>query len=203
MRLVLVCLRNLPCAALALVVLSGIVFMLVPNPNAFWYSLNATQKTAMLLLHPLFHDGIFHLLGNILFGLIIIGPLIENWMVLLTRRHRYFIFLFCYLVSLAINCLFWRFNPYEGPGIGFSLMIFAGLGFVIIYYSVFFRRMPFTDWNAVAPVGIGFVLAFLVQSFLPFLDFTALLHFLAFLSGLVGAVCLLPRLTQTKGSPKC
>lgn len=129
-----------------------------------WLSDPIGQVLAFLL-HPIIHVSVAHLLGNTIFGLIIIGVLVESWMRLLKRRARYTIFLICYLVSLGVGCMSW-ISPLGGhPPLGSSGLIFAMLPFTVFYYLAYCGRIRFDGLNRFAPIGIGFVAAFLVLPF--------------------------------------
>jgi membrane associated rhomboid family serine protease len=158
----LVSLRNLPYVTFGLVVLSGIVFVLVPDPVTFWKSLNPIQKGVIVLMHPVFHQGTRHLAGNIM-GLLVTGSLVEIWMTPFARRVRYMALVCCYLASLAVSAVAWIAGMFA---LGLSGMIFGELGVSIVYYSDYFQKPQLDFWDKLAPVCMGIIFAFLIAPLL-------------------------------------
>ena len=121
-----------------------------------WLFGSPTGLAVLLLLHPIIHGDLNHLLDNASF--LIAGPLVESWMIF-TRRTRYGILLLCYLVSLDVSFFGWvAISPTHRPPYGLSSMISSALAFALVYLWMFRWRIRFRGWNALAFLGISVLL---------------------------------------------
>jgi hypothetical protein len=146
-----------------------------------WNELNVFEQ---LVFHPIVHLDNSHILGNMVFGIAIIGTLIESWMIRLKRIVRYGLLVYCYFVSLGVVAI-WRVAQGWVPE-GSSGLIMAGLGVVSVYYLTFHEKLSLKGWNSLGPFAFGFSFAFLAQMVLTaFLDVTQfqgmILHLSVFL----------------------
>jgi len=157
---------DMPYITIALLLISFGFHPYAQSCVAKWFP-SQNGRIIMLFLHPIIHTRAEHLLYNMIYGLGIVGVLVESWMTLLSRRVRYGILLICYLVSLGGSAFNWLTNPALGghPAIGSSGIIFSALPFTILYYLWFSDRIEFTRLSRLAPLGIGFVSAFLIAPF--------------------------------------
>jgi membrane associated rhomboid family serine protease len=175
-----------------------------------WLFYDPIGQFTLLLIHPIVHANSSHLLGNMIFGIAILGTLIESWMVMLSRRKRYGILLSCYLVSLGPSALIWL-SPkiHSAPAIGSSGLIFAGLAFALYYCMAYFKRKWLKSLNLLALVGIVIVSAFLAVPIIlsPYVRGGFLvgpspfLHLMCFLISLVLATLLFDRIYLDKRLP--
>jgi hypothetical protein len=146
-----------------LLVATSIMFLysLATEPLWIWLTSDPMGKFMCWLFHPLIHGDGNHLWGNILFGLIPVGILIESWMRRLKYVARIGILAFSYLVSLTVSGVDWI--QMGSPAYGSSGIIFAALPVILFYYSNFYDPIS-RQSGLVAPILIGVVLAFLGQS---------------------------------------
>jgi hypothetical protein len=147
--------RNLPFATIAFIGISVVVYRF---GLLSWVEPRSIER---LFLHPLIYDNDAHILGNMAFGILVVGALIESWMTRLKRTVRYGVLAYSYVVSLIVAAIWWvqkGFIP-----IGSSGVILAGLAIVMWYYRIFHDRLDLKGWNALGPVGLGFAFAFLAQ----------------------------------------
>lgn len=128
------------------------------------------SDTVRLVLHPIIHVSDQHLVGN-LFGIIIIGFLLETWMVPLSRKKHLTIFFLCYLVSTFAVLVTW-FVLNDRNVVGASGMLFALLGFVSYYYFTY-PDLKLEGGFRHAPLLIGIILASLVFSLFAFIPSTS------------------------------
>jgi len=202
----LVSLKKLPFATIAFIVasvaFSYYLWYFAPMSFQRWLFLDPTGQLVLVLIHPIVHVSVEHLVGNMVFGIAILGTLIESWMTLLTRRLRYGMLVFCYLASLAVSVLVWK-SPILGPipAIGSSGLIFAALPFALFYCLAYFKRTWFKTLNLLALVGIVIVSAFLVAPIIfsqhlkggILLGISPFLHLMSFLISFVFAGFLFDR----------
>lgn len=185
------------------VAFSCYLWYFAPISFLWWLFYSSTGRFVLALVHPMVHTGWDHLAGNMIFGIGILGPLIESWMTLLTRRVRYGIFAFCYLASLAVSVLVWK-SPLLGPlpAVGSSGLVFAALPFTFLYCAVYYDRIRFRGKNLLAPVGIAIVSFFLIAPIIfakhlagyTILGVSPVLHLMSFLISFVFAYFLLLRM---------
>ena len=132
------------------------------------------------LLHPFIHYNPVHLYGNI-FGLVIVGYLIEQWPVLWSPKKRYTIFPIAYGISYFINLLVWE-SPIKmktlsatlqviqqtgEPWIGASVVVFALSAFPLRYYFWFHKEAQVKGQKDIwAPILIGIALSPLLTGIL-------------------------------------
>jgi len=191
-------LKRLPYATFIFIGVSFVVYEYPILPSTMPDSL------AKLLLHPLIHLDDNHIYGNLVLGLLVVGTLIERWMTRLKWVVRYGLLIYCYLISLMTAALFWattRAIPFGSSG-----LILTGLAVVVLYYWKLHNQLSLKGWNALGPVGVGFVLAFFAgivyRAFLDPMQFPSLsLHGVAFLLSvffLRGADMLLSSETKNK-----
>jgi membrane associated rhomboid family serine protease len=147
--------RNLPFATIAFIGTNAVVYRL---GLLSWVEPVSIER---LFLHPFIHDSVAHITGNIVFGIFIVGTLIESWMTRLKRIVRYGVLVYSYLVSLVIAAIWWVEKGIVP--IGSSGVILAGLAIVMWYYRIFHDRLDLKGWNALGPVGLGVAFAFLAQ----------------------------------------
>jgi membrane associated rhomboid family serine protease len=200
-------LRRIPYATIALIFGSVAFFCFsflpVAEPFSYWLLFDPTGRFVLLLIHPIVHIDFRHLVGNMIFGIAILGTLIESWMVLVRRRVRYGILVFCYASSLGVSALVWK-SPFLGslPAVGSSGLIFAALPFPIFYSLQYRDRIRFKGWNVLAAIGLAIVSAFLIVpiALAPHaggytcLDVSTVLHLMPFLASLVVADFLFDRI---------
>jgi len=147
--------RNLPFATIAFIGISAVVY------HFGLLSWAEPRSIERLILHPLIHADDAHIVGNMAFGILVVGALIESWMTRLKRIVRYGTLAYSYVVSLIVAAIWWvqqGFIP-----IGSSGLILAGIAIVIWYYRIFHDRLDLRGWNALGPVGLGFAFAFLAE----------------------------------------
>jgi len=157
-----------------------------------------------VLLHPIFHISMAHLVGNTIFGLAVVGTLIETWMIQLRHLFRYGILLCCYLVSLGVTCLVWAESG--TPAIGLSGVVFAAVPFTFFYYVTFSDRIDLIGLSVFAPIGIGFSIAALVLPIVAgitemghtVISESSMLHLLATIPSFVIASLLFQRIGKEK-----
>jgi len=174
--------KHLPYATITLIVLSAVIYKTHVLPSTMPDSLTK------LLLHPLIHLDDNHIAGNLVLGVSVVGTLMECWMTRLRWVARYGLLIYCYFISL-MGAAFWWARTGVIP-FGSSGLILAGLAVVVLYYWKFHNQLTLKGWNALGPVGVGFVLAFFAQivyrAFLDPMQFSALsLHGIAFLLSLL------------------
>ena len=163
-RLVLVSLKNLPCATIILVV-STFVLTYCVWASGVVLPLPISRYDFVDLLHPLFlHQG-YDILSETLL-LLVAGTLIESWM-MISRKWRIGILGLCYFVSLASITVEKYFLPQnQMPFLGPSRLISAALAFILIYYILFRKHIRF-DWLGMfAPIGAGLLIWPLIDTFL-------------------------------------
>ena len=185
-------LRRVPWGTIALVAASVLFFYLALPPLREWLESDPTGKMVSLLIHPLIHENEDHLWGNIFFGLLIAGTLIESWMTHLTQRSRWSILLTCYVISLTVSLGDWIVTG--RIGVGTSDLAFAGLAFCLIYYRRNLDRIHREHSCWLVPVAMGVSLSFLLQPFVFGWSKTATLHLITFGLSLYVASLLLQRL---------
>lgn len=193
-------LRRFPWVSLFLGLASVVFYFLAPNSLQDWLRADGTGQIIRWIFHPIIHNSLWHLIGNVIFGWPLVGTLVESWM-MFSRRVRLAFLLYCYLVSLIISLIMWK-AIVQVPLVGLSGMISAGLGLLLAYYFLFFNRISFHGLNAFAPVCIGFALGFLVLSTLQVIAspseqiYPVTYHGIAFLASLVLFLDLLKELRK-------
>lgn len=152
----------------------------------------------VLFLHPLIHNNWAHLISNTVFGFMA-GTLIESWM-MIRCRNRWEILGLCYASSLAAAYLKWKYvGANLAMTVGLSGMISAAIMTILVYYWLFHGRIRLDGVGALAPLGIGFLLWFLVEPlynviYAPIqLSDTLNFHLIAFFVPLLPALLLLRR----------
>jgi len=185
------------------VAFSSYLWYFAPRSFLMWLIYDPTGQFVLTLVHPTIHTDWVHLGGNMIFGIAILGTLIESWMTLLTCRVRYGILVFCYLASLAVSVLVWK-SPLLGrvPAVGSSGLVFAGLAFAMFYCLAYFKRTWFKSLNLLALVGIVIVSVFLVAPIIlsphlqgyTILGISPVLHLMSFSISLVFAALLFERI---------
>jgi membrane associated rhomboid family serine protease len=151
-------LKNVPYATIGFIVLNCLIFWF---GLLSWVKPNSIER---LLLHPFIHADLPHIVGNLVFGVVVVGTLIESWMMKLRRIVRYGILVYSYLISLTVVAIWWLKTGVVL--VGSSGVILAGLAVAVAYYQVFHNQLTVRGWNALGPVGVGFGCAFLAQFFL-------------------------------------
>jgi membrane associated rhomboid family serine protease len=151
-----------PYATLTLTAACIIYYWIVGSPCGYYRCFG--DPMLVWLLHPLIHDSIGHLIGNIFFGVLIVGSLIEVWMTQITVFGRYILLFLGYPIGLLISYATWY--SLEFPAFGASALVSAWLAFCIAYYWKYHRYVRTrTRRDALAPFGIGFVTAYFVAPF--------------------------------------
>jgi membrane associated rhomboid family serine protease len=152
----------------------------------------------VLFLHPLIHNNWAHLASNTVFGFMA-GILIESWM-MIRCRSRWEILGLCYASSLVAAYLKWKYvGPSLAMTVGLSGMISAAITTILVYYWLFHGRIRLYGVGALAPLGIGLLLWFLVEPFYDViygaiqLSDTLNFHLIAFFVPLLPAFLLLRR----------
>jgi membrane associated rhomboid family serine protease len=204
--------ERLPWLTIAFVIISATfscyLWYFAPRSFVIWLFYDPTGRFVLALIHPIVHINWTHLAGNMIFGIGILGTLIESWMTLLTRKFRYGIFAFCYLASLAVSVLVWK-SPIVGPvpAVGSSGLVFASLPFPLFYCGKYYDRIQFRGRNLLAPVGIVIVSVFLIAPVVfathlagyTILGMSPALHLMSFLISFVFAIFLFDRIkTETQ-----
>ncbi len=116
---------------------------------------------ARLLFHPLIHGSPSHLWGNV-FGLVIVGALIETWIFPSSRKRALLLFMTSIAVSYIANLIFW-FLLGGDPGIGSSGIAFSLFAFVIYFYYKCLERWQFQGMMRHAPLLLGVFVASLIS----------------------------------------
>jgi membrane associated rhomboid family serine protease len=152
----------------------------------------------LLFLHPLIHNNWAHLISNTVFGFMA-GILVESWM-MIRCRYRWGILGLCYASSLAAAYLKLKYiGPNLAMTVGLSGMISAAIATILVYYWLFHGRIRLNGVSALAPLGIGLLLWFLVEPFYSLingpiqLSDTLNFHLIAFFVPLLPAFLLLRR----------
>jgi len=197
-------LRRLPYVTIVLM-LSSFGFYILPNRPALLVrlALDPSVRLAGVLLHPILHTNITHLIGNTVLGIAIVGTLIETWMIQLRRLFRYGILFWCYLVSLGVAYLAWLRLTGTGA-FGLSGVVSAAVPFTLFYYLTFSDRIDLVGLSVFAPIGVGFLIAALVlpiasgvtESGYTLVNESSMFHLLAALPSFVAALLLFLRIRK-------
>ena len=148
------------------------------------------------ILHPFIHSSPIHLYGNV-FGLLIVGYLIEDWMKLYSRKECYVIFPIAFGISYLIDFFLWHvqiqmaFNNVainlltQHPANGMSLVVYGLSAFPLVYYFAFSKQIVSEEnWNIYAPILIGIIfgpsLLLIVELFVGVGGVNAIYHVAAF-----------------------
>jgi hypothetical protein len=132
------------------------------------------QTMPIWLVHPIIHNSIVHLVGNLV-GLGILGTLVESWMVELPWKTRMWIMLFSVFLSYCISLLPSIFAA-RPPAVGLSAIVSALLPFTASYYAMGLNRRTSGGLNRFAPIGIGFMFALFVSPLIQGLQESGLLY---------------------------
>lgn len=174
---------------ITLIAASWLMFFYEPKCLHDWLIHEEAGRFALLVIHPIVHGTFGHLAGNTLLILPIVGVLVELWMTRFTRKERYFIYVFCYLVSLAGSFVGWMAYASTIPVIGASGIVSAATAFTIWYYLKF----HYQGLKSLAPIGIGIAFFPLVSAPITAivtgeLPDSAMLHYFAFFLAFVLAL---------------
>jgi len=157
--------RNLPYVTIILV---GTIYVLTYHVwagRAIVLPLPVGRYDFVDLLHPVILTQGYDFLSNALL-LLVAGTLIESWMII-SRKWRLRILGLCYFASLAsITVEKYFLAPNQGPFVGPSRLISAGLGFILIYYVLFRKHIHFNSLGVFAPIGVGLLIWPLIDEFL-------------------------------------
>jgi hypothetical protein len=148
-------LKKLPWATIGFIAICVIIY---ESHVAHWTELNTAQQ---LVLHPFFHRDNTHIAGDLILGIFVVGSMIECWMTQFKRVVRCGLLIFCYVMSLIVTAL-WTIMTGAVP-YGSSGLVLAGLGVVVLYYCTYHEQLSLKSWNALGPIGVGLMCAFLLQ----------------------------------------
>jgi hypothetical protein len=163
----LVSLKNLPYATIAFSVSIYVLTYHVWAGRAIGLPLTIGGYDPIVLLHPVLVSVFsgYDFISSIL-PLLIAGTLIESWMII-SHKWRFGILGLCYFVSLAsITVERYFLRPHEGIILGPSRLVSAGLGFIMIYYVLFRKRIRLHGLGMFAPIGIGLLIWPMIDLFL-------------------------------------
>jgi membrane associated rhomboid family serine protease len=110
--------------------------------------------TVVLVLSPILHLSVAHLVFNTVMGLIA-GMLVERWMKL-KRSSLFLMLIVCYLSSFVTSYLKWKYvGPNLGMGLGLSGIIAATVPFLLCYCLFFRKELSLRGRSVFAPFGVG------------------------------------------------
>lgn len=158
-------LRNFPAASLTLAIVAIVFYLEEGRVHYYQYSFGPAPAVNFLL-SPFIHGSVDHLVGNV-FGILLVGPVVEVWMTRLSRISRYVMMSFGYPLGLGIGAATVHFYGWHFVPIGASGLIASWLGFCTAYYASFYRDLSPVDnlWDAFPPVAMG--ISFLCFIFQP------------------------------------
>ena len=111
------------------------------------------------ILSPILHLSTLHLFGNML-TLAISGALVELWITNDSIKGRMFLFAAAFLIHYLVNALRWHVAG--ETAFGSSLVVYAFIGFAIVYYISILDSQQGPKASRIAPIAVGFLIGFII-----------------------------------------
>jgi len=131
------------------------IYALVGTGNDLLYKFgfNQTPQILELLFGPLFHTSFGHVAGNVFFGFLINGFLIEAWLRGKLGRLAYVWLAAGYVLSVAFEYIVW-FRVFGTSGVGASFWVIALS--IVLYEYLSRRKVQFGEQEFLVSLLAGF-----------------------------------------------